>query len=47
MTMNGYDGMLFGGLTANSQFLDFFHGSAAGEWYDLNLKNSAAVRDVC
>lgn len=24
--------MLFGGLSANSQFLDFFHGDTAGPW---------------
>ena len=34
--MNGFDGSLFGGLTANSQFLDFFHGSAVGEWQAIN-----------
>jgi len=25
-TMNGFDGSLFGGLTANNYFLDHFHG---------------------
>jgi hypothetical protein len=29
-TMNGFDGSLFGGLTANSKFLDFFGGSNDG-----------------
>ena len=35
-TMNGFDGMLFGGLSANSKFLDFFHGSNIGEWQAIN-----------
>jgi len=35
-TMNGYDGSLFGGLTANQNFLDFFHGTSDGEWAALN-----------
>lgn len=35
-TMNGFDGSLFGGLTANTTFLDFFHGSQDGEWAALN-----------
>lgn len=36
-TMNGYDGSLFGGLSANQEyFLDFFHGSVDGEWQALN-----------
>jgi hypothetical protein len=30
--MNGFDGSLFGGLTTNQTFLDFFHGSVDGEW---------------
>ncbi|OQO04328.1 hypothetical protein B0A48_10939 [Cryoendolithus antarcticus] len=36
LTMNGFDGSLFGGLTANKQFLDFFHGTADGEWAAIN-----------
>lgn len=35
-TMNGFDGSLFGGLTANSQFLDFFDGTNDGPWAALN-----------
>ncbi|KAK4500970.1 hypothetical protein PRZ48_006776 [Zasmidium cellare] len=35
-TMNGFDGSLFGGLTANQKFLDFFHGTKAGEWAAIN-----------
>lgn len=35
-TMNGFDGSLFGGLTANQQFLDFFHGKNNGEWAAIN-----------
>ena len=35
-TVNGFDGSLFGGLTANSHFLGYFHGSASGEWAALN-----------
>jgi MFS family permease len=31
-TMNGFDGSLFNGLTANKQFLSFFHGSNNGIW---------------
>jgi len=31
-TMNGFDGSLFNGLTANSKYLDDFHGSASGPW---------------
>ncbi|KAL2210768.1 putative sugar transporter [Sarocladium strictum] len=34
-TMNGFDGSLFGGLTANSKFLDFFGGSNKGIWAGL------------
>ncbi|KXJ86823.1 general substrate transporter [Microdochium bolleyi] len=34
-TMNGFDGSLFGGLTANSKFLDFFGGSNDGIWAGL------------
>ncbi len=33
--MNGFDGSLFGGLTANKQFLAFFHGSNNGIWAGL------------
>jgi hypothetical protein len=29
-TMNGFDGSLFGGLTANSKFLDYFNGTNDG-----------------
>lgn len=35
-TMNGFDGSIFGGLTANQKFLDFFHGTNDGEWAALN-----------
>lgn len=36
-TVNGYDGSLFGGLSANKEyFLDFFHGSVDGEWQAIN-----------
>ncbi|KAK5108879.1 hypothetical protein LTR62_007769 [Meristemomyces frigidus] len=35
-TVNGFDGSLFGGLTANSHFLDYFHGSNSGNWAALN-----------
>jgi MFS family permease len=31
-TMNGFDGSLFGGLTANKTFLGFFHGTNNGTW---------------
>lgn len=34
-TMNGFDGSLFGGLTANPIFLDYFHGSQDGIWAGL------------
>jgi len=34
-TMNGFDGSLFNGLTANKTFLDFFHGSNNGIWAGL------------
>jgi MFS family permease len=34
-TMNGFDGSLFGGLTANKTFLAFFHGSNNGIWAGL------------
>ncbi|KAK5128633.1 hypothetical protein LTR08_003954 [Meristemomyces frigidus] len=35
-TMNGFDGALFGGLTANKTFLSFFHGTSDGEWAAFN-----------
>jgi len=35
-TMNGFDGSLFGGLTANKTFLKFFHGTVDGEWAAIN-----------
>ncbi|KAK5128248.1 hypothetical protein LTR85_002915 [Meristemomyces frigidus] len=35
-TMNGFDGALFGGLTANKTFLAFFHGKNDGEWAAIN-----------
>ncbi|KAK3618566.1 hypothetical protein LTR56_024558 [Elasticomyces elasticus] len=35
-TVNGFDGSVFGGLTANSRFLDYFHGTNDGEWAALN-----------
>ena len=31
-TMNGFDGSLFGGLTANDTFLKFFNGEDKGIW---------------
>lgn len=31
-----YDGSLFGGLTANQNFLDFFNGTKDGPWAALN-----------
>ncbi|KAF9738904.1 hypothetical protein PMIN06_010373 [Paraphaeosphaeria minitans] len=34
-TVNGFDGSLFGGLTANDAFLDHFHGTKDGEWVAL------------
>lgn len=34
-TMNGFDGSLFGGLTANKKFLKFFNGSSDGSWAAL------------
>lgn len=34
--MNGFDGSLFGGLTADKQFLRFFHGSQTGTWQAIN-----------
>jgi MFS family permease len=34
-TVNGFDGSLFGGLTANSEFLGFFHGTSDGVWAAL------------
>ena len=33
--MNGFDGMLFGNLCANQQFLDYFNGSTSGPWQAL------------
>lgn len=33
--MNGFDGMLFGQLCANQQFLDFFNGAVSGGWQAL------------
>ena len=33
--MNGFDGSLFGALTANDDFLDHFHGSNKGIWAGL------------
>ena len=33
--MNGFDGSLFGGLTANKQFLKFFNGENNGIWAGL------------
>lgn len=33
--MNGFDGSLFGGLTANSKFLDDFNGTDNGPWAAL------------
>jgi hypothetical protein len=35
-TMNGYDGSVFGGLTANHYFLDFVHGTQDGVWAAIN-----------
>lgn len=34
--MNGFDGSVFGGLTANQQFLDFFDGTKDGPWAAIN-----------
>ena len=34
-TMNGFDGSVLGGLTANPAFLEFFNGSADGTWQSL------------
>jgi len=34
-TMNGFDGSLFGGLTANKTFLAHFHGENNGIWAGL------------
>jgi MFS family permease len=34
-TMNGFDGSLFGGLTANKTFLEFFDGTNKGMWAGL------------
>ena len=31
-SQNGFDGSVFGGLTANQKFLDFFHGTNDGYW---------------
>jgi len=31
-TMNGFDGSVFGGLTANEKFLEFFNGTNDGPW---------------
>ena len=31
-TMNGFDGSVFGGLTANKTFLAYFHGANDGPW---------------
>lgn len=33
--MNGFDGSLFGGLTANPAFLEYFHGTQDGIWAGL------------
>lgn len=35
-TMNGFDGSLFGGLTANKAFLGFFDGTNDGPWAAIN-----------
>lgn len=35
-TMNGFDGSLFGGLTADKSFLRFFNGSPTGTWQAVN-----------
>ncbi|KAI5362855.1 Putative major facilitator, sugar transporter, major facilitator superfamily [Septoria linicola] len=35
-TMNGFDGSLFGGLSANKTFLTFFNGSEDGPWQAIN-----------
>ena len=34
--MNGFDGSLFGGLTADKTFINFFHGSQTGTWQAIN-----------
>ncbi|KAF2446676.1 general substrate transporter [Karstenula rhodostoma CBS 690.94] len=34
-TVNGFDGSLFGGLTANDEFLKHFHGTKDGPWVAL------------
>lgn len=39
--MNGFDGSLFGGLTANSAFLDFFGGSNDGVRFEFLLQRVA------
>lgn len=38
-TMNGFDGSLFGGLTANSKFLDYFGGTNDG----VSLRTESSV----
>lgn len=35
-TVNGFDGSLFGGLTANKAFLNFFDGTNDGPWAAIN-----------
>lgn len=45
-TMNGFDGSLFGGLTANSKFLSDFNGSDKGPWAAL-MSAMYQIGSVC
>ena len=45
-TMNGYDGSLFGGLTANKKFLSDFNGSDKGPWAAL-MSGMYQIGSVC
>lgn len=45
-TMNGFDGSLFGGLTANSKFLNYFHGTNNGIWAGL-VSSMYQIGGVC
>lgn len=45
-TMNGFDGSLFNGLTANSKYLDDFNGKASGPWAAL-MSAMYQIGSVC
>ena len=45
-TMNGFDGSLFGGLTANPYFLQHFHGANNGIWAGI-VSSMYQIGGVC